>query len=98
MVKNGYCGNEGLNCAWDLGVSFSGLRNFRRNNGEILSLDLKGSGKKLLVVSMYIVIGGHYFSFITVTGIVASDMSECSPYITTFANTFLQTPFYSTPP
>ena len=52
MVKNGYCGNEGLNCAWDLGVSFSGLRNFRRNNGEMLSLDLKGSGKKVLVVSM----------------------------------------------
>ena len=33
---------------------------------KILSLDLKGSGKKVLVVSMYTILGGRYFSFIGV--------------------------------
>ena len=36
MVKNGYYRNEGLNFAWDLGVSFLGIRNFAKINDKIL--------------------------------------------------------------
>ena len=60
MVKNGYTGNGCLNFAWDLGVIFLGLRKFRRNiKGQIWGVREKG-----LVVSIYTVFGGRYFSFI----------------------------------
>ena len=51
----------GLNFPWDLGVSFLGILNLRKNNDEILRSRSRGPGKKVLVLSMYTIFGGRFF-------------------------------------
>ena len=50
MVKKGYCGNDGFIFAWDLGVSFLGILNFKILRFRIFffNLGLKGVIEKFV--------------------------------------------------